>query len=155
MLVYQSLPSYICYFGDFLIHFPLFKSFRKMTENEWFALMGLRLGGSNEDRLRASFALFDKNHDGHLSRSELHELISLVEFHKSYYECLVNGRLLTNAGKLRLRKKTNKAAEDFVNKLFAEADTDNSNSIEIEEFIAIFSKDSNTMAALNLFAPKK
>ena len=126
-----------------------------MTENEWYALMGVRLGGSNEDRLRASFTLFDKNHDGTLSRSELEELISLVEFHKQYYEFLISGRILTNAGKLRLRKKVNKAAEDFVNKLFQKADEDHSNSIDIEEFVSIFAKETSTMAALNLFAQAK
>ena len=128
---------------------------RKMTENEWYALMGVRLGGSNEDRLRASFGLFDKNHDGSLTRSELQELISLVQFHKQYYEFLVGGRILTNAGKLRLRKKVDKAAEDFINEMFSKADEDHSNTIDMEEFVSVFVKDSGTMAALNLFAQSK
>jgi Ca2+-binding EF-hand superfamily protein len=138
----------------------LFDSFdvdgnKKMTENEWYALMGVRLGGSNEDRLRASFGLFDKNHDGSLTRSELQELISLVQFHKQYYEFLVGGRILTNAGKLRLRKKVDKAAEDFINEMFSKADEDHSNTIDMEEFVSVFVKDSGTMAALNLFAQSK
>ena len=110
------------------------------------------MGGSAEDRLRASFRLFDMNGDGELSRSELTEVISLVEFHKQYYEYLVGGRILNNTGKLRLRQKTDKAAEELVNNLFNDADTNNSNSIDIEEFTAAFSKDPNTLAVLNLFA---
>lgn len=123
-----------------------------MTLNEWYTLMGIRMGGSAEDRLRASFRLFDKNGDGELSRSELTEVISLVEFHKQYYEYLVGGRILNNTGKVRLREKTDKSAEEIVNKFFNDADTDNSNSIDIEEFVAAFSKDPQSMSVLNLFS---
>lgn len=125
---------------------------RKMTINEWYALMGLRMGGSAEDRMKASFKLFDKNGDGELSRDELTEVISLVEFHKQYYEFLVAGRILNNGGKVRLRQQTDKTATEFVNKFFNDADTNNSNSIDIDEFVTALSKDSKALATLNLFA---
>lgn len=117
--------------------------------------MGMRLGGSAEDRLRASFKMFDKNNDGSLSRSELVELISLVQFHKRYYEYLKGGRILTNTGKIHLRQETDNAANTFVKKLITAADTDQNGSIDIEEFVSGFMADSHAMAAINLFAQAK
>jgi Ca2+-binding EF-hand superfamily protein len=125
--------------------------YRKLTLNEWYSYMGVRMGGSIEDRLRASFNMFDRNHDGELTRSELVEVISLVEFHKQYYEQLCTGRILNNAGKIRLREKTDKIATDTVNRLFQKADADNSNTINVDEFVAGFLQDSESMSVLNLF----
>lgn len=115
--------------------------------------MGMRIGGSIEDRLRASFKLFDRNHDGVLSRAELSELICLVDYHKQYYDHLCSGRILNNAGKIRLRNKAHKQSIDLVNKIFQVADTDNSNSIDIEEFVTGFVSNQDLLAVLNLFSP--
>jgi len=117
--------------------------------------MGMRLGGSAEDRLRASFKMFDKNSDGSLSRAELVELISLVQFHRRYYEYLKGGRILTNTGKIRLRQETDKAAVTFVKKLLSLADTDQNGAIDVEEFVTGFLADSDALAAINLFAEAK
>lgn len=115
----------------------------------------MRMGGSAEDRLRASFKMFDKNNDGSLSRAELVELISLVEFHKHYYNYLKGGRILTSTGKIHLRQETDKVASAFVKQLFKLADTDNSGTIDIEEFVTGFMDNTDAMAAINLFANAK
>jgi Ca2+-binding EF-hand superfamily protein len=51
-----------------------------MDVKEYLAMMGVSHGGTIEQKLRASFELFDKNGDGVLSKDEIRDMfISIVK----------------------------------------------------------------------------
>lgn len=108
--------------------------------------------GSVEDRLRASFKLFDKDQNGELSREELIDIVALVDFHKKVYEMLSHGNIPSTAMKLNVREATKKDAVKIVDALFSKADTDHSNSISLDEFVTAFAGDSKAQETINLFS---
>jgi Ca2+-binding EF-hand superfamily protein len=49
-----------------------------MDVREYMALMGVTFGGSMDQKLKASFEIFDRNGDGSLSKEEVRQMLTMV-----------------------------------------------------------------------------
>lgn len=49
-----------------------------MDVREYMALMGVTFGGTIDQKLRASFEIFDRNGDGSLSKDEVRQMLTMV-----------------------------------------------------------------------------
>ncbi|CAH8850490.1 unnamed protein product [Trichobilharzia szidati] len=92
--------------------------------------------GSNMDKIKWIFSLYDIDEDGYISRSELKEVVQAV------YE-LLGDKLFTG--------NTVQAIEDRVNAMFMKYDLDQDGRISKDEFLSVTTQDPEFMANLSLF----
>ncbi|VDP34901.1 unnamed protein product, partial [Schistosoma curassoni] len=92
--------------------------------------------GSNLDKIKWIFSLYDINGDGYISRSELKEVIQAI------YD-LLGDKLLTG--------NIVQAIEDRVNTMFNKYDLDHDGKISKDEFFSVSTQDPDFIANLSLF----
>lgn len=90
---------------------------------EYMALMGVTFGGDIDEKLEASFQLFDEDGNGELSQEEVERMATMV--FKS---------MLSRAGGGELTSKHKKEIKQIVKEIFKNVDKDGSGSLDKEEF---------------------
>ena len=105
-----------------------------MSLSEFLVYMGLSNGGSVEQKLRGSFMLFDKDHNGQLERDEVITCFQTL-LHSSLYKRYVE----THDGKkpkdLVLTDAQKTEISTVVGALFDTLDVDKSGTIDMDEFV--------------------
>eukprot|EP01090_Pellita_catalonica_P023412 TRINITY_DN9631_c0_g1_i1.p1 TRINITY_DN9631_c0_g1~~TRINITY_DN9631_c0_g1_i1.p1 ORF type:complete len:191 (+),score=58.24 TRINITY_DN9631_c0_g1_i1:61-633(+) len=94
---------------------------------EYMALMGVSFGGSVDEKLEASFNLFDEDGNGELDVDEVEKMLCMVM--KSMLR-----RNSTTEDAAALSKKRKKEIGRIVAEIFAKVDTDESGTIDLDEF---------------------
>lgn len=106
--------------------------------DEYLTMMGVLHWGSVEQKLKASFSLFDKNGDGQLSRVEINEMfVSMVKQKRAAEQSSKSGKRVT-ASTVSLSEKDMDSISRVVNTVFDKVDTDKSGEIDYDEFIKGF-----------------
>jgi len=103
-------------------------------------MMGVSHGGTIEQKLRASFDLFDKNGDGVLSREEVRDMfISIVKQKRAAQRFKATG-VRSPVSAEPIDPKGMAAIDEVINTVFDRVDTDRSGTIDLQEFIRGFSE---------------
>lgn len=118
-----------------------------MDINEYLALMGVTFGGTVQQKLRASFAIFDKDGNGSLSKEEVRDMLRMVIQQvmraQARDKSAVKGNLLDDAANAKI--------DQVVEEVFDRVDTDRSGSIDINEFETGFSENPQMLAFFKQF----
>ncbi|KAH3766219.1 hypothetical protein Pelo_1893 [Pelomyxa schiedti] len=102
-----------------------------MDVREYLSMMGVTHGGSLEQKLNASFDLFDKNGDGVLSKEEVKGMFVLIIKQK---RAAANPK----APQEELDEKSLQTIQGIVDAVFSRVDTDGNGTIDRKEFLAGF-----------------
>jgi len=104
-----------------------------MSLSEFLVYMGLKNGGSTEQKLRGSFMLFDKDHSGSLERSEV------IGCFQAYYRANLYRKYVDLNKKkpkdIALPEAQKNEIANLVGELFDKLDVDKSGTIDIQEFV--------------------
>ncbi|KAH3762805.1 hypothetical protein Pelo_5347 [Pelomyxa schiedti] len=144
-VMHQELADKV-FFEPFQFFNPLlqvFDSFDRdhsntMDIHEYLSMMGVTHGGTLEQKLNASFDLFDKNGDGVLSKEEIKEMFVMIVKQKKRALTLAR----TGSGALTsepLDAASLAAIDGVVETIFEQADADHNGTLDRGEFIAGFS----------------
>eukprot|EP01106_Pelomyxa_sp_JSP_P015350 TRINITY_DN525_c0_g1_i1.p1 TRINITY_DN525_c0_g1~~TRINITY_DN525_c0_g1_i1.p1 ORF type:complete len:203 (+),score=59.79 TRINITY_DN525_c0_g1_i1:54-611(+) len=101
-----------------------------MDVREYLSMMGVTHGGSLEQKLEASFELFDKNGDGVLDRSEIRDMFIMI----------VKQKQRARGASDQLDKAAMTAIDSVIDQVFDKVDTDRSGAIDRAEFKNGFSQ---------------
>jgi len=110
-----------------------------MDVREYLAMMGVTHGGTLEQKLNASFELFDKDASGDLSRDEIKEMFVMIVKQKKRAASQKSPGGAATADVV-LDAKSMAAIETVINTVFDRIDADHSGTIDRTEFLDGFSK---------------
>ena len=122
-----------------------------MDINEYLALMGVTFGGTVQQKLRASFAIFDKDGNGSLSKDEVRDMLRMVIVQ------VMRAQFRSTHGKSAAKSATvldaaaNAKIDQVVEEVFDRVDKDKSGSIDIDEFEKGFSENPEMLAFFKQF----
>ena len=106
---------------------------------EYLMMMGVTNFGTTEQKLKASFTLFDRNGDEQLSKEEVKEmLVSVVKQRIALQHFNTKGKHIP-ADSVVLDAKDLDTISKIVEEVFAKVDTDKSGFLDYQEFVAGFS----------------
>ncbi|KAH3756045.1 hypothetical protein Pelo_12164 [Pelomyxa schiedti] len=105
-----------------------------MDVREYLAMMGVTHGGTLEQKLEASYQLFDKDGDGRVTRDEVREMFIMVVKQKRV------ARTGGSTASVVLDKTAMDAINQVVETIFTKVDTDRSGWLSKEEFMVGFTK---------------
>eukprot|EP01105_Mastigella_eilhardi_P021994 TRINITY_DN5381_c0_g4_i1.p1 TRINITY_DN5381_c0_g4~~TRINITY_DN5381_c0_g4_i1.p1 ORF type:complete len:199 (+),score=46.55 TRINITY_DN5381_c0_g4_i1:62-658(+) len=110
-----------------------------MDVREYLAMMGVTYGGTLDQKLNASFELFDKNGDGGLSREEVRDMFLMIVKQKRAAQSFMKtgARVPMNQP---LDTKAMTAIEKVIDTVFDRVDRDKNGSIDRHEFMLGFSE---------------
>lgn len=118
-----------------------------MDIHEYLALMGVTFGGTVQQKLRASFAIFDKDGNGTLSKEEVRDMLRMVI--QQVMRAQTRGKPSSSASLLDDAAKAK--IDQVVDEVFDRVDTDRSGAIDINEFEAGFSENPQMLAFFKQF----
>eukprot|EP01107_Rhizomastix_libera_P017368 TRINITY_DN810_c0_g1_i1.p1 TRINITY_DN810_c0_g1~~TRINITY_DN810_c0_g1_i1.p1 ORF type:complete len:194 (-),score=45.56 TRINITY_DN810_c0_g1_i1:113-694(-) len=106
-----------------------------MDIKEFLMMLGVTYGGSVDQKLRASFEMFDINGDGQLTRAEVREMFILIVKQKWKMQNPTHKGQppAMNAEELVV-------VDDIIGTVFDKVDLDKNGTLDVEEFITGFSK---------------
>eukprot|EP00727_Mastigamoeba_balamuthi_P007799 m51a1_g364 hypothetical protein (199) ;mRNA; r:601183-602152 len=111
-----------------------------MDVHEYLMMMGVTHGGTIEQKLRASFGLFDKNGDGVLSKEEVREMFILIVKQKKTAQMLRQTGAKPHAKPEPIDAKGLAAIDGIINTVFDKVDKDHNGVLDIDEFLLGFSE---------------
>lgn len=121
-----------------------------MDINEYLALMGVTFGGTVQQKLRASFAIFDKDGNGTLSKDEVRDMLRMViqqvmraQHRQATGKVPPKGNLLDDAANAKI--------DQVVEEVFDRVDADKSGAIDVNEFESGFSENPQMLAFFKQF----
>lgn len=106
--------------------------------DEYLTMMGVLHWGSIEQKLKASFSLFDKNGDGQLSPKEINEMFVSMVKQKRAGELSEKTKTKVLTSTITLSEKDLDSINRVVLTVFEKVDTDKSGEIDYQEFITGF-----------------
>lgn len=110
-----------------------------LDADEYLMMMGVTNFGTTEQKLKASFTLFDKNGDERLSKEEVKEmLVSVVKQRIALQHLNTTGKHIS-VDHVVIDTKDLDTIAKIVEEVFLKVDTDKSGFIDYEEFAAGFS----------------
>ncbi|KAH3757406.1 hypothetical protein Pelo_10834 [Pelomyxa schiedti] len=117
----------------------IFESFDRdgsgfMELKEYLEMMGVTHGGTIDQKLEASFHLFDKDTDGRVSRDDIKDMFIMTVKQKRV------ARTGGSSASVILDNAAMEAIDKVIDSIFTKLDTDNSGFLDLEEFIAGFTK---------------
>jgi len=109
-----------------------------MDLREYLVMCGMTRAGTVEQRLAASFELFDENGDGVISQDEVRKILRLLvqqkmamaRFQATGHKCSASSQVLD--------EKTLASIDRVVTATFAKVDTDKNGTIDKDEFVQGF-----------------
>eukprot|EP01122_Echinamoeba_exundans_P005205 TRINITY_DN15373_c0_g1_i1.p1 TRINITY_DN15373_c0_g1~~TRINITY_DN15373_c0_g1_i1.p1 ORF type:complete len:212 (+),score=73.56 TRINITY_DN15373_c0_g1_i1:38-637(+) len=111
-----------------------------MDVREYMALMGVTFGGSMDQKLKASFEIFDRNGDGSLSKDEVRQMLTMVVRQVTRAQLKAKTKNVSGATPIEIDEAAAAKIEEILNQIFEKIDTDKSGSIDVNEFIKGFSE---------------
>ncbi|KAH3761242.1 hypothetical protein Pelo_6934 [Pelomyxa schiedti] len=111
-----------------------------MDVREYLAMMGVTHGGTLEQKLNASFELFDKNGDGVLSKEEIREMFVMIVKQKRTATNMRKSAGSAAASAVELDDKAMAAINSVINTVFDRIDVDRNGTIDRDEFLNGFAK---------------
>jgi len=109
-----------------------------MDLREYLAMCGMTRAGTPEQRLAASFDLFDENSDGVISKDEVRAILKMLVQQKMAIARFQQTGRKCSASSQSLDTKTLMSIDRIVDMTFAKVDTDKNGTIDKEEFIQGF-----------------
>ena len=107
---------------------------------EYLMMMGVTNFGTTEQKLKASFALFDRNGDEKLSKEEVKDmLVSVVKQRIALQHFNTTGKHIS-VDSVVLDAKDLGTIAKIVDEVFEKVDTDKSNFLDYQEFVKGFSE---------------
>lgn len=121
-----------------------------MDINEYLALMGVTFGGTVNQKLRASFHIFDKDGNGSLSKDEVRDMLRMVivQVMRAQYRT-AHGKSASKS--VTLDTAANAKIDAVVEEVFTRVDKDHSGSIDIDEFERGFAENPEMLAFFKQF----
>jgi len=109
-----------------------------MDLREYLIMCGMTRAGSVEQRLAASFELFDENGDGVISKDEVRAILKMLVQQKMAIASFQKTGKKHSASSQVLDTKTLMSIDRVVDLTFAKVDTDHNGTIDKEEFVQGF-----------------
>lgn len=122
-----------------------------MDINEYLALMGVTFGGTVQQKLRASFAIFDKDGNGTLSKDEVRDMLRMVIIQVMRAQYRTTHGKIPSKGATVLDAAANAKIDQVVDEVFDRVDKDKSGAIDIDEFEAGFGENPEMLAFFKQF----
>eukprot|EP01105_Mastigella_eilhardi_P002573 TRINITY_DN1321_c0_g2_i1.p1 TRINITY_DN1321_c0_g2~~TRINITY_DN1321_c0_g2_i1.p1 ORF type:complete len:176 (-),score=64.83 TRINITY_DN1321_c0_g2_i1:109-636(-) len=116
-----------------------------MDLDEYLTMMGVTHGGTVQQKLNASFDLFDKNGDGTLSRDEIREMFILIIKQKR----VAQGKPVVKGETLEAREMA--IIEGVIEAVFKEVDIDHNGVLDRAEYLRGFSEHPEICGFFNQF----
>mmetsp|Transcript_17911 Transcript_17911/g.19938 ORF Transcript_17911/g.19938 Transcript_17911/m.19938 type:complete len:203 (-) Transcript_17911:108-716(-) len=120
---------------------------------EYLSLMGVAYGGTLEQKLKASFEVFDKDGDGELSKDEIRDIIVIIikQIERTRLREGSSNPYITGETPVTIDKDGQAKIEKMLNEVFDVVDTDGSGTIDEDEFITGFKKHGDVCEFFNQF----
>eukprot|EP01107_Rhizomastix_libera_P004272 TRINITY_DN17307_c0_g1_i1.p1 TRINITY_DN17307_c0_g1~~TRINITY_DN17307_c0_g1_i1.p1 ORF type:complete len:194 (+),score=42.76 TRINITY_DN17307_c0_g1_i1:1-582(+) len=106
-----------------------------MDIKEFLTMLGVTYGGSVDQKLRASFEMFDINNDGKLTQAEVREMFIMIVKQKWKMQ-----NPTTKTAPPEMNADELKVVDEIIQNVFAKVDTDKNGTLDMEEFTSGFSK---------------